>query len=618
MKLVPLPVMKIRLVICLALILGGNSCTARANDLASTKNESLDSVLSADFGVKRFRDLPPLEWAFKIRTLSLAERNRIALAAANELSLLTTNGVRLTAQICDELNRKSPKEDTPEESALRELWTRDETGVELLQYMENDDVIQRPAITDPRVIGPLIDMLDFPSRQTLIRDGALQALCGLTKRGYPPNAEFSEYVDGENNPGREPYIKWWHHWWTKNKNRHPVFDPDLKRAIADRMTAIDNQIYLEVKGYGGVAYGGSIYGGWVTPSRRDDIMDMYIDTTMMENYIPGLKSHFYLLISANFETPGFQFQKVQSSNYPPGIVGEWKPYISDKSFKIEEVYREELPGTDIAITVDAASMDGLFPNLVRECLRKPPESIQPEIARLTAQLDDPQHSPRAAGSLTRVGVFRPVIALLSNTNITIMRGAITALAFHPMPSETNEIESAVIPLIHLLKSADPYTQYLAAFALGNIHLDPDITVPALIAASDNTNEQAATAALCFLREFKPQEKVIVPVLIKKLSDPKGVVRGQAAETLHEMSPYEDPGLARSIVSALMKTLDDRDTNVCLEAVLALDNEGNASKAAVPALLALAKSNPALRGQIHATLEHIDSEAARKESQINSP
>lgn len=397
----------------------------------------------------------------------------------------------------------------------------------------------------------------------------------------------------------------------KYKNRHTALDDKLKRAIAGRMRAIDNQIYLEVKGYGGTAYGGSIYGGSVTSSRRDDIMEMYVDTTMMENYIPGLKSHFYLLISAHFET-------AQSQNCPPGIVGEWKPYVSKKSFKIEEVHREEIPGSDIAITVDAASMDGKFPELVRECLQKPPESAQAEIERLTAQLDGPQHSQRAAYALARVGVYRPVIALLSSTNVTILRAAITALAFHSSPSETNEIEGAVVPLIHVLKTADPYTQYLAAFALGNIHLDPDITVPALIAASDNTNEQAATTALMFLREFKPQEKVIVPVLIKKLADPKAVVRGQSAETLHEMSPYEDPALAQSIVSGLMKTLNDRDTNVCLAAVLALDNEGDASKAAVPALLALAKSNPGLRQEIHATLEHIDSEAARKESLIAPP
>jgi len=483
--------MKPKLFLCLVLIgsssLFGYCNIARCADEAVSNSASstniqpsLESLLNAAFPDQKAESTGTGSPAVKSQPLTAAQRNQIAVTAVGSLWLRTTN--------------------------------------ERLRDTEN-----------PRLIAPLINILDDPDVPTYVRDQAAQVLCRLTRREY---TELYQYSDGEKHA---QFVRWWRDWWEKNKDKHPVFDDELKRVITARVTAIRNQIFLEVNGYGGFA-SGSIPAVSINRSDRDTVMAVTMDSSMLATASPRSGGQIYLLISAHFETPRFQLNPIASRNYPAGTVGEWQPLGHKEKINVKEVYRESLPGTDIAITVDAASQDGVFPRLVRECLQKPPESIQPEIARLTEQIKDETNSAHAAFMLVRVGEYAPVIAALSNTNLTIQRGAVIGLASGPFPDTVNGKAAGPL-LVHLLKTNDAYTRYLAAWALGHVHEEDKATVDALIGGINDENLQVRTAAIISLGEFKSQAGIIVPILTKLLADTNLEISVQASQTLKELNPY---------------------------------------------------------------------------------
>jgi hypothetical protein len=194
----------------------------------------LESLLNAAFPNQKVESTWTGPLAVRIQQLPAAQRNQIAVAAARDL----TNGDMITAR------------------------------VELLRDMES----LRP-ITDPGVIAPLINMLDYPGVSTVVRGFAAQVLCRLTGREY---TESYQYSTGEKHA---QFVRWWRDWWAKNQDKHPVFEDDLKKAIVARVTAIRNQIYLEVKGYGVFA---SEYVVAVSVNRpdRDSVMAVGMDSSV--------------------------------------------------------------------------------------------------------------------------------------------------------------------------------------------------------------------------------------------------------------------------------------------------------------------------------------------------
>jgi hypothetical protein len=527
--------MKPKLLLALTLVLSGAlmrySAAAHAEEAAATKSpptnteQSLESLLHAPFPGEKGGSRWTGNWVGTIQDLSPVDLNRIAVAAARELSLCTTNGDCISADTVDRVLYQPMSADTPTEAALRRLCMWNQQRMYLLRDMAN-----RRQISDPGVIEPLIIMLDYPGTETLIRDEAAQILCQITGREC---ANLYQYSTGEKH---EQLVRWWWDWWAKNKNGHPMFGDDLKQAIADRVSAIQKQIILEVKGYGGLAYGG-LAAASVNRPDRENLMTIRVDSSLMQNAIPGSKEQIYLQISAHYETPRLPPNSEERHSYPAGVVGEWQPLGSHEKIKIEEVYHELLPGTDVAVTVDAASQDGAFPKLVRECLQRPPESIQPEIARLTEQLHDEQGSSRAARVLVQVGEYAPVIAALSSTNLSIQRSAIIGLAdLNPNIKSSASVTIAVPPLIHLLKTSSSYTRYLAAWALGHVHAEDKASVDALIAAINDEDQQVRKAAIISLAEFKSQAHLIVPVL-HKLADTHSEVSAEVTMALNELNPY---------------------------------------------------------------------------------
>lgn len=604
--------MKPKLILCLALVLGGWLNFVRADEIAgkvlTDTGQSFDSLLSAAFPGVRLNDLTRIVYGPDPRQLSATRWNQIALAAARELSLRTTNGLVITKETVDELPYKSIANDTPSQAALRRLHWCNSEKVPFLRDLSNNQLIN-----DSGVIEPLINMLDYPGEKTSIRDEAAQVLCQLTRQPY---SELYQYSAGEKH---SQFVQWWRDWWAKNKNKHPVFDDDVKKAIVARVSAIQKQLCLGVTGYGELGY---LHPTWVQINYIDPtiVADVEVDSAVSSAVFDRTTSdgetrdarrgqdEVLIRIKAQFQTPSLLTNRMQNFR----AAKTWS------EGKVEQAYREELPGTDIAITVEAASNDGAFPKLVRECMGKSPESMQSEIARLIKQLETEKTFAGAASLLVRVGEYNPVIAALTNSNPTIQQNAITALGnFNHNAADGTFIKNAVPPLIHLLKSSDSRTRYLAAWAMAHVHQEDEMTVAALIAAMDDENVQAGTAALASLGEFNSQENVIVPAVIKKLSDTNAIVRTQAIRTLGELSPCRDRELAKTVIAPLIESLKDTDNNVRGGAAWALGCNGEAAKDAFPVLLKLTNSDDNdFRNQVRAALMHIDFEAARKAGLVN--
>jgi hypothetical protein len=593
----------------------------RAQQGVANAEPGWEAMLKADFPGEKIDPPGSGRTAQRIQQLPPAERNRIAVAAARELSL-TTNGQTITAETVDVLPFRPAKTDTPAESTLRELYSRDFSATQLLRDMENLRLI-----TDPRVIKPLIDMLDMPGTKTSIPLEACQVLCQVTRR------EYDNLDRPFRSERREEFVQWWKDWWAKNHDRHPVYDDELQKRVVARVAAIRNQIFLEVHGYH------DWQGGFpeVNVSHRpssDDIAVAHIDSSVMSGvFNPTQKGRMYLRIAAHFQTPRFNLYPSTTPSRDPESTGEWEPMISTNKIKIEQIYREEIPGTDIAIKVTAASQDGGFAKAARECMLKPPESMQAEIAQLTEKLKTGDDFEWTAFSLLCVGEYAPVIACLSSTQTNIENGAVIALAGGLHPNEETSLKPAIPPLIHLLQTAQPWTRYLAAWCLGHLHQEAETTIPALIAACDDTNEQTAAEALQAMGDFiemdlnklamdwgepglkekvAPWQQVALATAERKLSDTRASVTAEAARTIGRLGLLPDKSLVPTIVDQLSKLLSNTNEDVRDSAAWSLGNQGSAASAALPELLKLANgTNASSRIQARAAVNHIDPEAARK-------
>ncbi len=564
--------------------------------------QSFESLLNAALPGVTWSDRQAMIYGSASNRLSLAQWNQLALAAARELSLRTTNGLTITADTVDKQPWKSPAE-----AALLDLHKRNMMSVSFLR-----DLSYNHLLSASEVIGPLIDMLDYPGKNTAIRREAAQTLTQVTGRPY---TEFYQYSEGE----RDAKIsQGWHGWWTMNQTRHPVFDDTLKQAVIARLVVIEKQLYLGISGYSELQYlhPTQVRITFVDPAvRYQQEVGCFMSSQghirvaadgSFRAAVPG-KDDTLLWIKAQFTTVPFP------RTPPPDTAGRawWQG-------KIEEVYHEQLPGTDMAIIVEAACQDGVFTRLVRECLEKPAESITTQIARLIEKLEDETESAGAAIALINVGEYPPVIAALMNRNVTIQRNAINALASSGPDGLGRSVgQDAVFHLLHLLKTGDAYTRLMSTRALGHLQQEDEQTTVALIAAMDDADAQASTGAIGALANFRSQEKIIVPAVIKRLSNTNAALRIAVIRTLGELSPAHDQKVARTIVATLINSLADPDRDVRTGVAWALGANGELAKEAFPILLKLADSEDArLRNAVRSALVHIDFETAKRMGFLN--
>ena len=139
-----------------------------------------------------------------IESLPVSERNLIALSAAKSIS-------------------------------------RGEPGIyatDLLRKMS-----EKRLITEPQVIPHLIMGLSHSNHNYVAR-GCLNMLQHLTRRHCGVNG-WARFVGDATKDGH--IIQWWVDWWEINKNKHPVFDEKLERAVRNDILRISNIIEKEIK-----------------------------------------------------------------------------------------------------------------------------------------------------------------------------------------------------------------------------------------------------------------------------------------------------------------------------------------------------------------------------------
>ena len=97
--------------------------------------------------------------------------------------------------------------------------------------------------------------------------------------------------------------------------------------------------------------------------------------------------------------------------------------------------------------------------------------------------------------------------------------------------------AGVVPvLIKILENPDDQVSHRAARQLGEMGLEPNLAVPALIASAQVTNTLVASSALWALGNFPGQADLIVPVLTNVLNGPSGSLRWASGNSLKRLDP----------------------------------------------------------------------------------
>jgi HEAT repeat protein len=227
----------------------------------------------------------------------------------------------------------------------------------------------------------------------------------------------------------------------------------------------------------------------------------------------------------------------------------------------------------------------------------------------------PASSGHAARALVAIGAESRVLPLLSHTNKPMRTQAILALGSSTVGKE------AIPPLLGLFADPDEQTRAYAILTTGHIGKEPALAVPAIIQSlNDPAPYVRGTAAMSlgFYDKYPDRIaplsiRVTVPALIKALSDADAQVRINAARTLGGLLSACEPAVRKTIVTALLRTLDDPDQWVKHAAIWALGTPLPEAQEAFPRLLEIAKGDGSkeLKNVARASVLHIDRTAALK-------
>jgi HEAT repeat protein len=172
----------------------------------------------------------------------------------------------------------------------------------------------------------------------------------------------------------------------------------------------------------------------------------------------------------------------------------------------------------------------------------------PAIPALTNLLmgTDPVATVFAANSLGAIGVAALPALMDTLTNQNYNAAALAALALAALGTNATP---AVPVFLQDLRNGDRSVRERAAEALGNLHLQPEVVVPALTNLLVERSVTARCLALGSLAKFQGSARPSVPVILPLLDDPDDAVRLSATNALNEidaalLKPRPAPGRAQ--------------------------------------------------------------------------
>lgn len=157
-------------------------------------------------------------------------------------------------------------------------------------------------------------------------------------------------------------------------------------------------------------------------------------------------------------------------------------------------------------------------------------------------------------------LFPELLRAMESPDANVRNNALVALPYY-----TNEADTVVPLLVHALQDTAPWVRLHAAGALNKI--DPQTAAKSdvvRVLAGCLTNQLTANEATFALGDLHREPELSVPALIQSLQGPESYVRGNSAVALARFG-----GQAQTAIPALQKALADPDAYVRRQAADAL-------------------------------------------------
>jgi HEAT repeat protein len=162
-------------------------------------------------------------------------------------------------------------------------------------------------------------------------------------------------------------------------------------------------------------------------------------------------------------------------------------------------------------------------------------SAVPSLTEMANQGQSMTVSRRAIRALAYIGAdgLPPLMTVLAGPDKEKREYAAAYIGFM-RPRETNLVP--VIPLLVKCTTDDFLIAHWAVETLGNLTLDPTVTIPALTNALASQRYFIRLRAAQALTKFAEQGHLAVPALTASLNDPEVVVREAVTNALRAVSP----------------------------------------------------------------------------------
>jgi hypothetical protein len=221
----------------------------------------------------------------------------------------------------------------------------------------------------------------------------------------------------------------------------------------------------------------------------------------------GAKALPYLVARLTYYTPSWRLKVERAARQLPGPAGVW--------------VSSQLTGEEDHVV---AALNGFY------LLGAESAPAVPELIGLLRRKETWDIATMALQEIGEAGIPDLTEALTNRANPPRVRvGAVRVLG----DFTTNS--SAVALLVSCL-GEEPHVAEEAAGALGKLHLEPAIAVPALVKAAENGPIEIREQAIRSLGRFSTNARPTVEVLTNFLTDPEPIIRETTTNTLEVIAP----------------------------------------------------------------------------------